>query len=97
MLALVSSATLQVIDGELEHPVVPGSQVQVTVLAPVPGAAVSTTVESRGNAAVHVPGQVMPAGELVTVPFPETATVRLACVQVPVPTPAAEMNAVPKT
>ena len=96
MLALASSATLQVVAAGLEHPMLPGSQVHVTLLAPAPGAPVSTTVESKGNAAVHVPGQVMPAGELVTVPLPETATVRLACVQVLVPTPAAEMKAVLK-
>ena len=97
MVALASSVTLQVADGWPEHPVVPGSHVQVTVLAPAPGAAVSTTVESKGNAAVHVPGHVMPVGELVTVPLPVISTVRLACVHVPVPTPAAEMKAVPKT
>ena len=77
-MALVSSATLQVVDGWPKHPVVPVSQVQVTVLAPVPGAAVSTTVESNGNAAVHVPGHVMAGGELVTVPLPEISTVKLA-------------------
>jgi hypothetical protein len=95
--ALVSSATLQVVDGWPKHPVVPGSQVHVTVVAPVLGAAVSTTVESKGKAAVHVPGHVMAGGELVTLPFPEISTVKLACVQVLVPTPAAETKAVLKT
>lgn len=97
MLALASSVTRQVVAVELEHPRPPASEVHVTLLAPAPGAPVSTTVESKGNAAVHVPGHVMPAGELATVPLPDTATVRLACVQVPVPTPAAETKAVPKT
>jgi hypothetical protein len=36
--------------------------------APLPGAGVSVTVVPELNGAIHVEGQVMPAGALVTVP-----------------------------
>jgi hypothetical protein len=42
---------------------------------PAPGVSVSVTWAFCANAAEHVPGQVMPAGVLVTVPVPETVTV----------------------
>jgi hypothetical protein len=40
---------------------------------PVPAAAVSVTVVVDGKLALHVPGQVMPAGDEVTVPVPVPA------------------------
>lgn len=42
---------------------------------PAPGDSVSVTWAFCANAAEHVPGQVMPAGVLVTFPVPETVTV----------------------
>jgi phage tail protein X len=45
---------------------------------PLPAAAVSVTMEPWVKFAEHAPGQVMPAGLLVTAPDPETVT--LSCV-----------------
>ncbi len=92
---MVSSAKEQVVA------VVPALQPVIswgektTVVAPVPGVPVSTTEESRGKGAEQVPGHVIPAGELVTVPVPATTTVSDAWVQALVPTPAADTNADP--
>jgi hypothetical protein len=47
-------------------------------LEPAAGAAVRLTVLPPANEAVHVPGQLIPAGVLVTVPLPETVTVSWA-------------------
>lgn len=49
-----------------------------------PGDAVSVTFVPSEKAAVHVPGQVTPAGLLVTVPEPTTVTAKLAAVWVKV-------------
>jgi hypothetical protein len=43
-------------------------------LAPVAGVAVRVTAVPLLYCAEHVPGQLMPAGSLVTVPVPETET-----------------------
>ena len=75
------------------QPAVPTGQVHVTVDAPVPGVALSPTVLSSGKPALQVVGQVIPVGELVTVPLPDTTTVNAAEVQADVPTPAALTNA----
>lgn len=44
-------------------------------LKPEAGVAVRLTLLPPGKGAVHVPVQLIPAGVLVTVPFPETVTV----------------------
>lgn len=88
----------QVVVGLPEQPVVPDGQVQLTKVEPVPSVAVSTTAESKGKPAEQVElGQLIPVGELVTVPFPATITVNTAELHVGVPTPAEETNAVPNT
>jgi len=79
------------------HPGVPGAQLHPTIVAGATGAPVSTTVASRGNAAVHVPGHEISPPGLVTVPFPVTSTLNVACVHVGVPTPAAETKPEPET
>jgi hypothetical protein len=42
-----------------------------------PGEGVSVSEVFCGNDAIQVPGQLMPAGELVTVPFPVMSTVKV--------------------
>ena len=76
-------------------PLYPPAKPKLRLVAPVPGVAVRFTVPSSGNGALHVLGQVMPGGELVTVPLPDTITVNTACVQTEVPMPAVVTNAVP--
>jgi hypothetical protein len=39
------------------------------------GASLSVTIVFCGNTSEHVPGQLIPAGLLVTLPDPDTATV----------------------
>ena len=51
---------------------------QVTVVAPVPMVALSVTVESNVKRAEQVLGQLIPVGELVTVPLPVVVTVNAA-------------------
>jgi len=46
---------------------------------PEAAVAVSVTVVPGPKLAVQVVGQLMPAGVLVTVPLPDTATVNSAC------------------
>src|SRR5579864_1146347 len=46
---------------------------------PAAGAAVSVTFDPPSNGAEHVVGQLMPAGELVTVPLPVGTTLTLNC------------------
>jgi len=48
-------------------------------LKPEAAVAVRVTVAPELNFAVQVPGQLMPAGLLVTVPLPVTVTVNWAC------------------
>jgi phage tail protein X len=57
-----------------EHP----PPLQPVKVKSVPGVAVSVTLVLSGKGAAHVPGQLMPAGLLVTVPVPTTVTERLA-------------------
>jgi hypothetical protein len=94
---LVFKARVQVVAVSETQPAVPTPQLHVTVVAGAVGAPPRVTDESRGNAAEHVPGQVIPEGELVTVPVPATTAVRAADVQAAVPTPAAETKADPVT
>jgi hypothetical protein len=44
-------------------------------IAPEPGVAVKVTVTPNGKFALQVPGQLIPAGLLVTVPLPASLTV----------------------
>src|SRR4051812_32093120 len=49
-------------------------------LPPAWGVAASATVAPSGKRALHVPGQLMPAGVEATVPWPVTATVSVSIV-----------------
>jgi len=69
---LLVSATVQAVA------VLESQPTQVTVDAPVPMLALRVTVESRVKTPEQVPGQVIPLGELVTVPLPLTLTVKAA-------------------
>src|SRR5580704_8049062 len=51
---------------------------QVLKLQPLAGAAVNVTCDPPVNVPLHVDGQLMPVGLLVTVPLPVMLTVRLA-------------------
>jgi len=84
-------ATVQVV-AEFES-----QPVQVTPEAPVPIAALRTTVEFRVKTKPQVPGQLIPVGELVTVPLPLTLTVKAPWLQAEVPMPDPVRNAEPLT
>jgi hypothetical protein len=68
-------------------------------LAPLLGAAVRSTLVPAANVAVHLPGQAIPAGVLVTVPPPRTTTTKVGDVDatagVTVPTSAAATTTTP--
>ncbi len=51
---------------------------QVVDVAPLPGVAVSNTELPTAYVAMHVPGQLIPAGRLVTDPLPTTPTLSVA-------------------
>ena len=55
---------------------------QVTDVAPLLGVPVRVTVVPLTKLALHTVGQSMPDGELLTVPLPETSTVRIGPVPV---------------
>ena len=58
-----------------EHDPPAQAPLQAVKLAPAAGVAVRVTAVPLMYCAEHVPGQLMPAGSLVTVPAPETETV----------------------
>ncbi len=51
------------------------------------GVAVKTTADPLGKLAVQLPGQLIPDGELVTVPPPVPALATVSCTFPPVPVP----------
>jgi phage tail protein X len=60
-----------------EHPALPlQAPPQLLKVQPLAGVAVKVTGVPLANPALHVDGQLMPAGLLVTVPLPVTLTVR---------------------
>lgn len=61
---------------------------------PLDGAAVRTTPVPYENAVEHVPGQEIPAGELVTVPLPLTPTVSVSGIAVNVAVTLVGLNIV---
>ncbi len=72
-LAETETGVLPIVSTQAPVPLHASPHVAKTELAP--GAADIVTVDPSGNVAVHVPGQVIPAGELVMVPDPVVAAV----------------------
>ena len=71
--------------------------VHITLVAPAPIAALRVTVESKAKTEPQTPGQLIPVGELVTVPLPLGLTVKAAWLQAVVPMPDPVRKAEPLT